>query len=174
MAQQSHGAAVHLASMRTAITFDLDGTICNHEHRLHHVLARPKEWEEFHDKCVDDTPNYYITRLLAAVYDSPLDVFLCSGRPDSHRTVTERWLAHAGVKYHTLLMRKAGDRRPDVVAKFEMLQQIRATHIVLCAIDDRPSVLRMWRANGVPTLAVEGEAWDMDREEQRYVSPHYS
>lgn len=51
-----------------------------------------------------------------------------------------------GVPESVLLMRKRGDMRKDTVVKKEIWDaELAGKYNVLCAVDDRPSVCRMWR-----------------------------
>jgi hypothetical protein len=57
-----------------------------------------------------------------------------------------------------LLMRSEGDRRPDTTVKYEMMYEYKFTpEDVLCILDDRQSVVDMWRQNGFRCLQVD--AW---------------
>ena len=38
-----------------AIIFDLDGTLCNCEHRVHFMREHPKRRDEFHSACIFDS-----------------------------------------------------------------------------------------------------------------------
>ena len=58
----------------------------------------------------------------------------------------------------TLFMRSEGDRRPDTVVKLEMMMSLGLTpDDVLCILDDRQSVVDMWRQNGFRVMQVD--AW---------------
>ena len=82
-------------------------------------------------------------------------VVLSSGRPEEYRAVTEEWLGRHGVSYQGLYMRPTGDTRADHIVKAEMLTQIRADGFdPFIVIDDRPSVVAMWRENGLVCLQV--------------------
>jgi len=78
-------------------------------------------------------------------------LILCSGRPETYRAATESWLAqHCPLTYARLYMRPADDTRPDHEVKAEMLAQIRSDGFdPFAVIDDRSSVVEMWRANGL-------------------------
>lgn len=150
------------------VIFDLDGTLADCRHRLHHIKNGNKNWAAFFNEMGKDTAIGYVVKLLDLIHladdsesdDYNLSIILCSGRPDSHRAQTEKWL-HEMVIYHDLLlMRKTGDFRPDTAVKFEMLKKLReAGYDVLFAVDDRPDIVKMWRENGVPCFAVEDHNW---------------
>lgn len=73
-------------------------------------------------------------------------VIIMSGRSDAYRVETEAWLAANEVTYSKMFMRKAGDVRKDTIVKREIFdREIRDKYKVSFVIDDRPSVVRMWR-----------------------------
>jgi hypothetical protein len=77
-------------------------------------------------------------------------IIYCSGRPEQYRSVTDRWLLKWMLPIEPLYMRKQGDYRPDDVIKFELLIQIREEgYDPVLVIDDRPSVVNMWRRHGL-------------------------
>jgi hypothetical protein len=143
------------------VLFDLDGTLANVVHRLHHIKTEGSpNWPAFFDACIADTPNDYVITLNHMCYQAVPAVFICSGRPDSHLDVTTQWLKKHYVRYHKLFMRPAGDYRPDTEIKKEMLEIIRGLDFdPLFAVDDRPSVVAMWRANNVPCFVVDDKEW---------------
>ena len=63
-----------------------------------------------------------------------------------------------GEWFNHLLMRSEGDRRPDKIIKLEMAERAGLTpDNVLCILDDRQTVVDMWRANGFRVMQVD--AW---------------
>ena len=145
------------------VIFDLDGTLCNCEHRLHYIKQTPKDWDNFHDACVNDLPNPEVVELFQVLSKSQgLFGVICSGRPDSHRGRTGGWLADHGLSYSYLLMRPTGDYRPDTVVKAEMLEKIRGGLGLkpVMAVDDRPDIVKLWRAAGIPTLEILSSNWE--------------
>lgn len=51
-------------------------------------------------------------------------------------------------------MRRAKDSRPDTEVKQDILDQYFKKELIDVVIDDRPSVIRMWRSNGLEVLDV--------------------
>ena len=145
-----------------AIIVDIDGTLADCKHRLHHVGKQPINWDAFFAEMADDSLIYPVAFLANAMFDACTPVILCSGRPEDYRAVTEAWLAQHGVRYSTLHMRAKGDHRADTLVKKQMLEYIRAEGIYepILAIDDRPSIVSLWRDEGLVCLANEwhGEA----------------
>jgi hypothetical protein len=151
--------------MKDTIICDLDGTLANCEHRVHHVRDKPKNWDAFYKGVKDDGVNEVVDSILHCML-TPDDmgsvghhIIFCSGRPERCRADTESWINRNTSFYvrkapYTLLMRKDGDFRADYIVKQEILD----THIdkdrVLFCLDDRQQVVDMWRRNGLVCLQV--------------------
>jgi hypothetical protein len=84
------------------------------------------------------------------------DIVLLTGRPENYREHTVAWLTKHDVPYTQLLMRRAGDHRPDYTAKEDLLRELPRERISL-AIDDRAPVCEMYRRNGLEVLEVAGD-----------------
>ncbi len=147
--------------MTRAIIVDLDGTLCDVRHRLHFVKQSPPDWPAFFDACVDDQPNVSVVALYdMAIRSAHAAVIYVSGRPETHRAQTEAWLERWNLAGHTqLLMRPAGDYRPDAIIKRELYDQhIAGNYDILFSVDDRDQVVRMWRELGLTCLqCAEGD-----------------
>jgi hypothetical protein len=157
--------------MKDIILCDIDGTIADVRHRLHYIQnpdgsKRTKpDWDAFHAACVDDPPFedvIHIAQTLQAGWPGgghgSLDLHFLSGRNDVVREQTVLWLEEHYGYWESLIMRKAGDRRPDTEIKLEMVRELGFTpDRVLCILDDRQSVVDMWRENGYRVLQVA--AW---------------
>lgn len=143
-----------------AIIVDIDGTLADLGHRLHHIAGGAKNWTAFFDAMPDDGCVEPIRRLCSMAY-AELPVVICSGRPDSHRSITEKWLYDHGVPYSALYMRAAGDHRPDDIVKSQILDAILADgYEPLFVVDDRPRVVAMWRDRGL--VCLQCREWDDD------------
>lgn len=136
------------------IVFDLDGTLANIDHRLHHIEGEKKDWRAFFADCVDDEPISYMLENLKAFEKAGHRVEVWTGRSDEVREETERWLRAVYVDV-PVVMRKEGDHSPDDQVKGEWLQQRGKPDLV---IEDRARVVHMWRKLGVNCLQIaEGE-----------------
>jgi len=148
-------------TLKPCICIDIDGTLSDPTHRREHVTGGKKEWKQFFDKMGDDAPNKGVCFLASLVSHADLGVpvFVCTGRPEEYRSITEDWLEeHTGNlrSAKDILMRPSGDYRPDTVVKREMLDKIRALgYEPILVIDDRPSVVDMWRAEGIEVLQAD-------------------
>lgn len=135
--------------MRTAIIVDIDGTLALRGDRT------PYDW----DRVGEDLPNEPIVDLVRAL-DNHLDptIIYVSGRSDVCRAETMAWLektvCYVGVN-EPLFMREHGDNRPDYVVKREIFDKhIRGLYDVKYVIDDRETVVAMWRSLGLTVLQV--------------------
>ncbi len=140
--------------------FDLDGTLFDCGHRLHHIQKNPKDWRAFFAACLDDpviAPIAELVRLLA--YNADQTVIYVSGRSDECRDLTLQAIDAAGLPDALLYMRVAGDHRDDDIVKGELLDRIIADgYKPVLAFDDRARVVKMWRARGIPCCQVaEGD-----------------
>lgn len=152
--------------MSLAYLFDIDGTLANGAHRVHHITTdNPKDWRAFFAKVGGDRP---IPHMLTMAYDlwsgacsgrSGAQILYVSGRSDECREATEKWLVEHGAPPGKVYMRKSGDYRDDTVIKIELLAQILADgYEPIMAFDDRNRVVKAWRAAGVPCAQVaEGD-----------------
>jgi len=85
------------------IVFDIDGTLANASHRLHHITPDPniayeqpfrKDWDAFlsDDAVAKDAPIEQTWRLLEAMLYEGHRVIFITGRPEAQREVTYNWL----------------------------------------------------------------------------------
>jgi predicted kinase len=141
-----------------AYLVDIDGTVADVQHRLHLL----PDWAAFFGAMEQDPPIQPVIDIVNRLSVTDRIVFV-SGRPEEYRTVTLDWLRRQHVMFDALFMRPSGDYRPDHVVKAELLAQIRERFDVQAVIDDRPSVVEMWRREGLVCLQnapVETGRWD--------------
>lgn len=148
-----------MTDYKPAIIVDLDGTIADTQHRLHHLMKEPKDWAAFTAACIHDTPVDYVIQLVRAMHKFGVAVFIFTARVQVMRSQTMQQLRTWKVPYTRLMMRNDGDTTPDEVLKLAWLKQIHQHHNVLFAIEDRPEVVQMWRDNAVPCFAVDQQPW---------------
>lgn len=156
---------------KTAIV-DIDGTLANLDHRLHHLNKGPGakdvatadeskkiDWDAFHAECDKDEPIVPICNLVRELADADWCIILITGRGSGNRWTTEEWLSKRDVPYDLLLMRKEGDHSPDIEVKQAWLDLIRSGELSVpgmqqpeIAIEDRARTIKMWRDNGIMAL----------------------
>lgn len=130
---------------RTAIIVDIDGTLCDCEHRRHFI--EKKDWKSFYESARVDKPN---ANVLEFIRLTKHEIIFVSGRPEEYRQLTWDWFVKHKITGTQLFMRADGDFRKDSVVKREIYEKKIAPHfdIVLC-IDDRSQVVQMWRSLGL-------------------------
>lgn len=158
-----------------AIIFDIDGTLADISHRRHFVAGNRGDWKSFFESMSQDKPTdvcllaeivaEYKGYLVDYANEGDFALFICSGRPEEYREITETWLQKYVPSLFSrsiaLLMRQTGDYRPDTTVKREMLQGIRGQgYEPRLVVDDRPSVISMWKSEGLTVLEVDSGEWD--------------
>jgi predicted secreted acid phosphatase len=140
--------------MKTYI-FDIDNTIANNEHRIHHLLQEPKNWDQWHKEHHLDTPYWEIIDLLNMAIDNGIKIVLCTGRDSMCREDTIEWLKEHNIYYDDLYMRPLGHREDDSEVKRKLLKQIREDgYDPVLVFEDRDRVVEMWREEGLRCLQV--------------------
>lgn len=137
---------------RKVVIVDMDGTLADVSHRLHHLHGPKKSWKRFFAGMDEDPPSQIVVNWVKNL--SPeYEVVIVTGRPENYRANTEEWLKRHDIQYSDIIMRRSGDRRPDYVVKKELLDKVGKDRIAF-VIDDRPSVCEMWRNCGLRVFQV--------------------
>lgn len=116
---------------------DLDGTLCDLNGRDPYDPST----------CADDLPVAPVLDCLYAM-NMALDgeILFVSGREERYRPETLAFLQKHTPFPFKLFMRPTGDKRKDTEVKREIYERhIRGQYNVSFVLDDRPSVVRMWR-----------------------------
>jgi hydroxymethylpyrimidine pyrophosphatase-like HAD family hydrolase len=138
---------------KRAVICDLDGTLCNADHRKHNVEGDKKDWEAFYASLYYDLPNVWCLRLIRAMENIDFEIIFVSGRPEEWRGKTLEWLEIFWCSSGPLFMRKDKDFRQDAIIKEEIYREhIEPKYDVLFCIDDRKQVVDMWRRIGLVCL----------------------
>lgn len=130
-------------SKPTAYIFDIDGTLAEMSGRS------PYDWQRIHE----DTVKEDIRGLLWNLADSDNQIIIVSGRDGACYETTEKWLKDNEIDYTSLFMRPTGDNRKDSLVKAEIFwRDIAPYYYVVGVVDDRNSVVDMWRSIGLTCL----------------------
>lgn len=146
---------------KTAIIFDLDGVLVD----LGPDGGTHIDWSDT-DACnlimINHKPDWRLISFLnffVANSGGSIVIIILTGRPECYRAVTQAWLERHKVKFHHLMMREdidaglAGGAAPnDYKVKQKILQQIRRAYDVWFVVEDRNSVVKMWREEGLLCL----------------------
>lgn len=168
------------------IIFDLDGTLTDCEYRRHLVdplknknlvkgwniktsglhwfdkdtLEKWKpDWPAFYEACDQDKPIKPTLDLIEEMLLKSDDIRIWSGRCESVRDKTIKWLSYqipmtmkwgSGKWEKYLKMRPIADSTPDDVLKEKWLDDALAFgETIEYVFDDRPKVVKMWRRRGI-------------------------
>lgn len=129
------------------VVCDLDGTLCNVDHRLQYARGETKDWAKFFSLLGEDTLREDVRDKFLPVKGE--DLILVSARPEDCRRATETWLEKNDISYSLLIMRESNDKRDDTEVKKEIYNKYLKNLDVIRVIDDRPKVIRMWRELGL-------------------------
>jgi len=133
--------------------FDIDGTLANCEHRLHHVRKSKGEKKNYaaferemiNDTLIDEVAMFY--DLMVA--DDNIQVILLTGRGEKSRGDTEQWFLDNDLPLMPLIM-KRHSHEPDVEFKSRMYDHIVEKYGEVIGIwEDRERVVKMWNERGV-------------------------
>jgi predicted kinase len=137
------------------IIVDIDGTLAHMNGRSPYDYTKVST--DVVDPVVSDIVRRY--RSVDIMDDNPLYVIIVSGREDSCKPETEKWLQDNHIPYDELHMRKSDDDRDDRIVKKEIFDAwINNRYNVKFVLDDRNRVVEMWRSLGLKVLQVgEGD-----------------
>lgn len=139
------------------IVFDLDGTLSNPAHRVHHLEGDQKDWDAFYEACGGDKPHLEMLELFQSLRGLGNRIEIWTGRRESTREKTNRWFEGHGIELDhfdrpvRLIMRGDNDFRHDVETKGEWIERRGVPDIVF---EDRNSMVEFYRSQGIRCLQV--------------------
>lgn len=138
---------------------DIDGTVADCTHRLHHISDGKHNWKAFFRDCVHDIPILEVIKTINMLEEAGAMIIMMSGRSDEVREQTEQWLNNNSIPYWSLYMRKAGDYRDDSIVKSELFEQVLKDRCLLISdivgvFEDRQQVVDMYREKGLRVFQV--------------------
>lgn len=137
------------------IIFDLDGTLCNIDHRLHHIInpQKKKDYDAFYKACVHDDPIRPVINTLITMRNSFYDIEIWTGRSEQVRKETEDWLVRHSINpLYLTRMRPIGNYIPDDKLKEDWLSKSSFKPYIV--FEDRQRVVDMWRKYGITCFQV--------------------
>jgi hydroxymethylpyrimidine pyrophosphatase-like HAD family hydrolase len=141
-----NGLKPHIPWLPSAVLVDVDGTLALHDGR-----------DPYDESLVAyDLPNTAIITIVRALHKDGHRIIVVSGRTEFARQDTMDWLdEHLQVPIDGLYLRASGDRRRDIHVKRDIYQiYIANRYDVLCVLDDRTQVVRLWRSLDLTCLQV--------------------
>lgn len=141
--------------MNNLFIFDIDGTIADSQHRLHHILhddPKLKDWDAYDAEWEGDTLIPGIAHLVRYLNLHGANVMYLTGRSTRSRANTLKWLKKHDLSPRTpahLVMRKNRDYRNAGIIKIEYLEKLGiGPDNVHTIFDDNNHVVRSLRDAG--------------------------
>lgn len=142
-----------MTQIKNIIIFDLDGTLANIDHRMKYIEGGRRDWDEFFENCDKDMPIESICTLYRVLSKTDYSLRIWTGRSETVKDKTKKWLEKFDIDYDELRMRPEEDYRPDYELKKEWVQEVGKDRIKL-VFEDRPQVIEMWREIDVRVVEV--------------------
>lgn len=144
---------------RPAVLVDLDGTLCNHQHRLPLIAGKTQDtadWDTFSLACSDDVPFTGVIRLVKILEQSGHIIIIASGRSEVAKENTVEWLHRHEVPFHQLHLRPLKDYRSNADFKESVINYCLTRHSLrfVLAIDDYEKAADRFESLGIPTILV--------------------
>jgi hydroxymethylpyrimidine pyrophosphatase-like HAD family hydrolase len=149
-----------------AIIVDLDGTLCDHTVRHQRALDKgydqvspwaAQHFEDYYRGLENDPPIRPILNIVKRFKHDHKIIFI-TGRPIQYFEETMIWLANHGffISKFKLFMRQEINGIHDTEMKKMIYQnQIKEKYDVRFVLEDRNSVVKMWRDLGLTCLQVQ-------------------
>ena len=138
--------------MNRTVIVDLDGTISDTSQRMH--LYKEKDYKAFNEAGINDKPIENVCNLVRSVKDCETKIVIMTARDESCRPSVKEWLKLNDVPYDDIIMRPSSDQSPDHVCKQRLFEKNFEYSDIWFALEDRKSVVDMWRGEGVTCLQV--------------------
>jgi predicted kinase len=129
-----------------AIVCDLDGTLA--------LFGSKNPYDRDFENDTVNWPVFETIELFSELGDT--EIIFVSGRSEKFRAQTEEFFKKNLIDFHSkLFMRKDGDRRPDTIVKYEIYRDsIYGKYDINFILDDRSSVVKLWRDIGLTVFQV--------------------
>lgn len=147
-----------------AVIVDMDGTLVNVSSIRHYVLPGPgveKDFHSFHAESIHCPPHDVAIEFCEQAHAEGLAVVVFTARMYQWLDLCRTWLdREMTVPYHGPFMRPDGDRRVDRAVKTDLYRYFSRMYDFRRAIDDNPSIVKLWQDVGLPVTVVP--SWDQD------------
>lgn len=145
------------STLPDAVIVDIDGTIAKND--PDNGGRSPFDYS----RVLEDETHPDVVWLVSELFRfDDVEIIILSGRDDTCKVDTARWLDMWDINYHQLIMRPAeakdnhGNKLPDYQVKHDLFNKhIRGKYNVRIVLDDRQQVVDMWRRMGLKTLQCE-------------------
>jgi len=146
----------HMQPLPPIVLVDMDHTLAHSSWRDGMIGNAP--WDEYHRWGCHDRPVKEMCALIESMSTNALwKIVGITGRPESFRAMTMKWLVDNRLHLDELMMRDDNDYRPNAKMKVEMCREKFGTPLskhISFIIDDNEDICSAFRAEGVTTLQV--------------------
>lgn len=140
---------------KSAIIMDIDGVL-TYLVKVSSKQVSPTEYEQFYVRIPRDKPNLWAKELGNAMRDNGYQIILLTGRHQRTRKATEDWILDKmewSSKDYILYMRPDENNQLDYKVKRDLYKKfIKPKYNILFVVEDRKSVVKMWRKNKLVVL----------------------
>lgn len=120
-----------------------------------------RDFETFHELAVSCPAHPEVLQAAIKAHADGIAVLILTARRERYRASTRWWLIENGIHWPAVqLHRPDRDGRRDVEVKRDMLAMLRDHYDIIEAWDDNPSIIELWRSEGVRVRIVPG--WQDD------------
>lgn len=142
-------------NMPKAFFFDIDGTLANGLHRVHHLKKSPKDWDAYFATLSEDSVIAPVAEVCRALHSAGGMIVYITGRPGEHINATFEWLKVNNLPHGPIYHRESGDYRDDNIVKIELLKEAEKDGLEPIVIfDDRKRVVLAVRGAGYTVAQV--------------------
>ena len=147
-----------------AMIVDCDGTLADVSSIRHYIVPpdpMPKGWykdfDTFHSQSVNMPVIQSTKDQVLRAHMLGTKILIVTARRHMYRHHTAMFLALHKIPSDALYMRGNKDGRKDYEVKSDILHTIKKRgYKVIHAIDDNPSIIKLWKENNIPTTEVQG------------------
>jgi len=134
---------------KDCIIVDLEGTLSNCEHRIHHY--KNKDYNKWNELFREDTVYESIVEIINRYKVNGVQIILCTAKSVKYIPDVLFWLQKQEILFliNHFYFRISGDKRPSVEVKKGMLEKIIEKFNVLVAYDDRKDICHMYYNEGI-------------------------
>lgn len=141
--------------MRSAVVFDLDGTLSDDAHRKLLVKGESKFYPMYYSLMAFDKPKMGVIRLLHMCQKQGMAIIILTARPEKYREETVTWLDKYSITYDLLEMRCDSDFRKAHIVKKQILDsKLRPYYKITLAFDDSANNIQMFHTIGIETVSI--------------------
>lgn len=149
-----------------AVICDIDNTIIDITHRWHLLKGTDTDWSEFNsdENIAKDTPMQDTIDIIKCLSEK-YPILFVTGRNSGIMEQTDKQIKKFVGELkngYALIMRDDADQQsPDIEIKKDLYKTyIEPYYDVICAFDDRPTNIDLWRSFGITSYHVGEIAFD--------------